>query len=173
MWAQPGGGPAAPGERNGGVLASQPCTSMGGLPDVSWRIPYLMPLGPFSLEEEQRESVGCCCQSPTQGLAQSAGLPEPGAPQPPAGHSHLAGGEGSGEGWAAGAGEASQRRQVSADSSRPSPCPPLLPGVPATHMPLVPARLTSHLSASYEFVPVKYFTVSKKTVLGDRWPQCK
>lgn len=26
MWAWPGGGPAAPGERNGGERASQPCT---------------------------------------------------------------------------------------------------------------------------------------------------
>ena len=31
-------------------------------------------------------------------------------------------------------------------------------------MPLVHARLTSHLFASYEFVPIKYFTVSKKTI---------
>ena len=94
-----------------------------------------------------------------------------GAGRPSLLHGIVIGGERGG--WAAGAGGASQRRQVGADSSRPSPCPPLLPGVPATHMPLVHAKLTSHLFASCESVPVKYFTVSKKTVLGDRWPQCK
>lgn len=104
-----------------------------GLPGaVSWRIPYLMPLGPFSLEEEQRESLGCCCQAQSKAWHRVQVSPEPGAPS-------LLQGTVSGarpsllqgiviwqeEGWG-GAGLQGLVRPPEktgdADSSRPSPC---------------------------------------------------